>query len=56
MVARFRASSSADLFPDGSYAMAVDPTSSSKFQPVYEGPFLVVRHTTGRSYVLLDSD
>jgi len=55
MVARFQASSSADPFPDGSFVMAVDPTSSSKLQPVYEGPFLVVRRTTGGSYVLQDS-
>lgn len=55
MVSRFSGPILKDSFPDGSYVMAIDPTTSSKLQPVYEGPFLVVRRTSGGSYVLQDA-
>ncbi|KAF9970872.1 hypothetical protein BGZ65_010810 [Modicella reniformis] len=35
--------------------MAEDSLSTSKLQPAYEGPFLVVRRTHGGTYVLQDA-
>jgi hypothetical protein len=43
-------------FPEGSYVMAIDATRSSKLDPVYEGPFRVLRRTRGGAYELLDTD
>jgi hypothetical protein len=42
-------------FPDGSYVMKRDPTRTSTLQPYYEGPFKVLKRTSGGSYVLQDS-
>ena len=44
------------LFPDGSYVMITDVTRRSKLDPIYEGPFKVIRRTHGGSYVLQDND
>jgi hypothetical protein len=55
MISSFQSKISDNLFPDGSYVMAIDPKSGDKLQPAYEGPFMVVRRTKGGSYVLRDS-
>jgi hypothetical protein len=44
-----------DSFPVGSYVMKRDPTRTSTLQPSYEGPFKVLKRTSGGSYVLQDS-
>jgi transposase InsO family protein len=38
----------------GALVMAIDPTRSSKLQPRYEGPFVVVHQSEGEAYVLAD--
>ncbi|KAF9102842.1 hypothetical protein BGX27_010844 [Mortierella sp. AM989] len=55
MISSFKDKISDIPFPDGSYVMAIDPRSFDKLQPVYEGPFMVVRRTTGGSYALQDA-
>jgi transposase InsO family protein len=42
-------------FPDGSFVMRRDATRSSTLQPYYEGPFKILKRTSGGSYVLQDS-
>jgi hypothetical protein len=42
-------------YPDGSYVMKRDATRSSTLQPYYEGPFKILKQTSGGSYVLQDS-
>ncbi|MGH2611975.1 MAG: RNase H-like domain-containing protein [Rhabdochlamydiaceae bacterium] len=39
----------------GTVVMALDTTRESKWDPVYEGPFTVVRQTNGGSYILKDA-
>jgi transposase InsO family protein len=46
---------SASPFPVGSLVAALDSTRSGKLSPRYEGPFKVMRITTGGSYVLQDT-
>jgi hypothetical protein len=55
MISKFQGKIFDNLFPDGSFVMAVDPRSADKLQPAYEGPFMVVRRTKGGSYVLKDA-
>ena len=43
-------------FPNGSYVMLIDPRRSQKTEPVYIGPFKVLRKNRGGAYLLLDSD
>jgi hypothetical protein len=45
-----------DPFPIGSYVMILDPTRTKKTNPVYEGPYKILRRTRGGSYQLLDHD
>jgi transposase InsO family protein len=45
----------ADAFPAGSWVRAKDPTRRDKLEPLYEGPYQVVRQTTGGAYILRDS-
>ena len=40
------------LFPDGSYVMTIDIIRWGKLDPIYEGPFKVMRRTRGGSYIL----
>ena len=42
-------------FPAGSTVMIKDPTRQNKFEPVYIGPYTVVRRTRGGTYVLKDA-
>ena len=42
-----------DLQP-GTIVMAIDTTRESKWDPIYEGPYEVVRKTHGGSYILRD--
>ena len=44
-----------DYLKPGTVVMALDPTRESKWDPIYEGPFTIVRKTTGGSYILKDS-
>ena len=44
------------LFPDGSYVMVMDVTKRSKLDPMFKGPFKVIRRTQGGSYILQDND
>ncbi|KAG0163270.1 hypothetical protein DFQ29_003260, partial [Apophysomyces sp. BC1021] len=40
--------------PEGSHIMVKTPTRSGKLAPIYEGPYTVLRHTQGGSYILQD--
>jgi transposase InsO family protein len=42
--------------PVGTQVMVFDPTRSSKHQPYWFGPFVVVRQNRGGTYVLQDTD
>lgn len=46
---------SEDKFPCGAQVMMVDKTRESKWDPVYEGPFTVVRMNRGNAYILRDA-
>jgi hypothetical protein len=52
----FNAKHKLEDFPEGAYVMTIDSTRSSKLDPVYEGPFRVLRRTKGGSYELIDTD
>ncbi|GJJ69417.1 hypothetical protein EMPS_01763 [Entomortierella parvispora] len=54
MVERFNKSILLNEFADGAKVMSIDPIRGDKLAPRYEGPFTVVRKTTGGSYVLRD--
>jgi hypothetical protein len=54
MIARFNASILHNSFPEGSKVMTLDPIRSGKLTPIYEGPYTVVRRTTGGTYELRD--
>jgi transposase InsO family protein len=41
-------------FPPGAMVMVKDPHRTSKHEPMYTGPYSVLRRTKGKSYVLLD--
>lgn len=41
-------------FPVGASVMMLDKTRGSKWDPVYEGPFIIVRRNRGGAYVLRD--
>ncbi len=43
-----------NAFPQGSLVMMLDSTRESKWDPVFEGPFVVVRRNRGGAYVLKD--
>ncbi len=43
-----------DAFPPGALVMMWDQTRESKWDPAYEGPFIVVRKNRGGAYVLRD--
>ena len=43
-------------FAVGSWVMARDPRRKGKLAPIFEGPFKVMRRTTGGSYLLEDTD
>jgi len=45
-----------DPFPPGAAVMTIDPTRSTKLDPVYEGPFRVLRRNRGGTYLLQDHD
>jgi hypothetical protein len=53
---RFNSKHKLEEFPAGSYVMTLDETRTSKLDPVYEGPFRVLRRNQGGSYELLDAD
>jgi hypothetical protein len=44
-----------NLMP-GAKVMALDQTRSSKWDPVYEGPYTIIRKTGGGAYILQDHD
>ena len=52
--AEFNRSVLLNEFADGARVMAVDPIRGDKLAAQYEGPYTVVRRTTGGSYVLKD--
>ena len=54
MVERFNRTVLHSEFPDGSKVMSLDPIKGDKLAPRYEGPYTVVRKTTGGSYVVKD--
>ncbi|GJJ75509.1 hypothetical protein EMPS_07867 [Entomortierella parvispora] len=54
MIARFNATVLHNEFPDGAKVMTLDPIRGNKLTPRYEGPYTVVRRTTGGSYELRD--
>jgi hypothetical protein len=54
MIERFNATVLHNDFPDGAKVMTLDPIKGDKLTPRYEGPFTVVRRTTGGSYELRD--
>ncbi|KAI1284278.1 hypothetical protein EDD11_001262, partial [Mortierella claussenii] len=54
MIERFNRTVLHNEFPDGARVMSVDPIKGDKLAPRYEGPYTVVRRTTGGSYVLKD--
>jgi hypothetical protein len=41
-------------FPSGSFVMMIDPERKNKLEPVYLGPFKVLRRNRGGAYVLQD--
>lgn len=43
-----------DAFPPGAMVMMIDKTRKSKWDPLYEGAFTVVRRNRGGAYVLKD--
>jgi hypothetical protein len=43
-----------EYFPPGAIVMVKDPARRSKNEPLYTGPYSVLRRTKGKSYVLLD--
>jgi hypothetical protein len=43
-------------FPDGSFVMVIDETRSTKLDPIYEGPYTVMRRNKGGAYWLMDLD
>eukprot|EP00171_Calliarthron_tuberculosum_P009331 IDg9331t1 len=43
-----------EKFPSGFQVIMVDKTRTSKWDPVYEGPFTLVRKNRGGAYVLRD--
>ncbi|ORY40697.1 hypothetical protein BCR33DRAFT_699345 [Rhizoclosmatium globosum] len=45
-----------DLFPIDSYVITVPDNRKNKAEARYEGPFRVVKRTTGGTYQLLDAD
>ncbi|KAF9312679.1 hypothetical protein BG006_004299, partial [Podila minutissima] len=54
MIERFNKTVLHNEFPDGARVMSLDPLKGDKLSPRYEGPYTVVRRTTGGSYVLKD--
>lgn len=54
MIERFNATVLHNEFPDGAKVMTLDPIKGDKLTAVYEGPYTVVRRTTGGSYELRD--
>jgi len=54
MIERFNKTVLHNEFPDGAKVMSLDPIKGDKLAPRYEGPFTVVRRTTGGSYELRD--
>jgi hypothetical protein len=55
MIERFNRTVLHSEFPDGSKVMSLDPIMGDKLTPRYEGPYTVVKRTTGGSYVLKDA-
>src|SRR6202000_275107 len=55
MIERFNRTVLHSEFPDGAKVMSLDPILGDKLSPRYEGPYTVVRRTTGGSYVLKDA-
>ncbi|KAG0361048.1 hypothetical protein BGX24_005435, partial [Mortierella sp. AD032] len=55
MIERFNRTVLHNEFPDGSKVMSLDPIKSDKLSPRYEGPYTVVRRTTGGAYELKDA-
>ena len=43
-------------FPDGCFVMVIDETRSTKLDPIYEGPYTVMRRNKGGAYWLMDLD
>ena len=43
-----------DAFPKGAVVMMIDKTKESKWDPLYEGPFTVIRQNRGGAYILKD--
>ncbi len=43
-----------NALPRGALVMMVDKTRESKWDPVYEGPFIIIRRNRGGAYVLKD--
>jgi len=54
MIARFNATILQNDFPEGAKVMTLDPIHSGKLNPRYEGPYTVIRRTTGGTYELKD--
>ncbi|KAG0250068.1 hypothetical protein DFQ27_009635, partial [Actinomortierella ambigua] len=54
MIERFNRTILHNEYPDGSKVMAVDPIRGDKLSPSYEGPYTVIRRTTGGTYELKD--
>jgi len=54
MIERFNRTILHNEFPDGVKVMALDPIQGEKLTPRYEGPYTVVRRSTGGAYVLKD--
>jgi transposase InsO family protein len=54
MIERFNATVLYNDFPDGSKVMTLDPIKNDKLSPKYEGPYTVVRRTSGGTYELRD--
>ncbi|KAG0349421.1 hypothetical protein BGZ54_004375, partial [Gamsiella multidivaricata] len=54
MIERFNRTVLHNEFPDGAKVMTLDPILGDKLTPKYEGPYVVVRRTTGGAYVLKD--
>jgi len=54
MIERFNRTVLHNEFPDGAKVMTLDPIKGDKLAPRYEGPYTVVRRTTGGSYVVKD--
>jgi len=55
MIERFNRTVLHNEFPDGSKVMTLDPIKGDKLSPRYEGPYTVVRRTTGGAYELKDA-